>query len=139
MSSVLETAEIPLGPVRRVRRLEPAALAGVMSRDVVLFGRYWKSTTFSSVMQPVIYLLAFGLGLRTFIKVGHLGYVEYVGTGVVATAIPTLPPRLRSMPYTAVALTSLSRRMVARASVERGTKMKPTAKPWMKRGMARAQ
>ena len=26
--------------VRRVRRLEPAALAGVMTRDVVLFGRY---------------------------------------------------------------------------------------------------
>ena len=28
-------------PVRSVRRLEPAALAGVMSRDVVMFGRYW--------------------------------------------------------------------------------------------------
>jgi lipooligosaccharide transport system permease protein len=74
-------------PARRVRRLEPAALAGVMSRDVVIFGRYWKSTTFSSVMQPTIYLLAFGLGLRTFVKIGHLGYVEYVGTGVVATAV----------------------------------------------------
>ncbi len=74
-------------PVRQVRRLEPAALAGVMSRDVVIFGRYWKSTTFSSVMQPVIYLLAFGLGLRAYVKIGHVGYVEYVGTGVVATAI----------------------------------------------------
>src|SRR5258708_18062625 len=58
-----------------------------MSRDVVIFGRYWKSTTFSSVVQPTIYLLAFGLGLRTFVKIGHLGYVEYVGTGVVATAV----------------------------------------------------
>jgi lipooligosaccharide transport system permease protein len=74
-------------PVRRVRRLEPAALAAVMSRDVVIFGRYWKSTTFSSVVQPTIYLLAFGLGLRSFVKIGHLGYVEYVGTGVVATAV----------------------------------------------------
>src|SRR5437764_14061025 len=75
-------------PVHRVRRLEPAALAAVMSRDVVIFGRYWKSTTFSSVVQPTIYLLAFGLGLRTFVKIaGHLGYVEYVGTGVVATAV----------------------------------------------------
>jgi lipooligosaccharide transport system permease protein len=75
-------------PARRVRRLEPAALAGVMSRDVVIFGRYWKATTFSSVMQPTIYLLAFGLGFRTLVpQVAHLKYVQYVGTGVVATAV----------------------------------------------------
>jgi lipooligosaccharide transport system permease protein len=36
-----------------------------MSRDVAIFGRYWKATTFSSVVQPTIYLLAFGLGFRT--------------------------------------------------------------------------
>ena len=70
---------------RAVRRLEPSALAGVMSRDVVMFGRYWKATTFSSVVQPVIYLLAFGLGLRATVRLPH--YVEYLGTGVVATAI----------------------------------------------------
>ncbi len=35
---------------RRIRRLDPAALAGVMTRDVVLFRRYWKATTFSSVV-----------------------------------------------------------------------------------------
>ncbi len=75
-------------PVRRVRRLEPAALAAVMSRDVVIFGRYWKATTFSSVVQPTIYLLAFGLGFGTLVShVGHLKYVQYVATGVVATAV----------------------------------------------------
>jgi lipooligosaccharide transport system permease protein len=75
-------------PVRRVRRLEPAALAAVMSRDVVIFGRYWKATTFSSVVQPTIYLLAFGLGFGTLVPhVLHLQYVEYVATGVVATAV----------------------------------------------------
>jgi lipooligosaccharide transport system permease protein len=73
---------------RAVRRLEPAALTGVMSRDVVLFGRYWKATTFSSVVQPTIYLLAFGLGFGSLVShVGHLKYVQYVGTGVVATAV----------------------------------------------------
>jgi lipooligosaccharide transport system permease protein len=73
---------------RRVGRLEPAALAGVMSRDVVLFGRYWKATTFSSVVQPTIYLLAFGLGFGALQKnVGHVRYLEYVATGVVATAV----------------------------------------------------
>jgi lipooligosaccharide transport system permease protein len=75
-------------PAHRVRRLEPAALAGVMSRDIVLFGRYWKATTFSSVVQPTIYLLAFGLGFGSLVShVQHVRYVEYVGTGVVATAV----------------------------------------------------
>jgi lipooligosaccharide transport system permease protein len=73
---------------RRIGRLEPAALAGVMSRDVAIFGRYWKATTFSAVVQPTIYLLAFGLGLGKFIPhLLHVSYVEYVATGVVATAV----------------------------------------------------
>jgi lipooligosaccharide transport system permease protein len=75
-------------PVRRVGRLEPAALAGVMSRDVSIFGRYWKSTTFSSVVQPTIYLLAFGLGFGALVPhVVGVKYVQYVATGVVATAV----------------------------------------------------
>jgi lipooligosaccharide transport system permease protein len=74
--------------VTRVGRLEPAALAGVMSRDVAIFGRYWKATTFSSIVQPTIYLLAFGLGFGSLVThIGHLKYVQYVGTGVVATAV----------------------------------------------------
>ncbi|MEO8969669.1 MAG: ABC transporter permease [Solirubrobacteraceae bacterium] len=72
----------------RLGRLEPAALAGVMLRDVVLFRRYWKATTFSSVVQPTIYLLAFGLGFGSLVsRVGHVDYVQYVATGVVATAV----------------------------------------------------
>jgi lipooligosaccharide transport system permease protein len=81
-----EARDAPAAP--RVGRLEPAALAGVMSRDVAIFGRYWKATTFSSIVQPTIYLLAFGLGLGSLVKqVGHLTYVQYVATGVVATAV----------------------------------------------------
>jgi lipooligosaccharide transport system permease protein len=87
MSASADLAAPATSP-RRVRRLEPAALAGVMSRDVVIFGRYWKATTFSSVMQPTIYLLAFGLGFGALVKnVDHVRYVEYVATGVVATAV----------------------------------------------------
>ena len=73
---------------RRVRRLEPAAMAGVMTRDVVLFGRYWKATTFSSVVQPTIYLLAFAAGVGALVtKVGNYSYLDYIATGVVATAV----------------------------------------------------
>ena len=89
MSAVEDRPQItPTRVPRRVRRLEPAALAGVMMRDVVLFRRYWRATTFSSIVQPTIYLLAFGLGFGSLLRhVGHVRYVEYVATGVVATAV----------------------------------------------------
>ena len=72
-----------------MRRLEPAAIGGVMSREVANFRTFWKATTFSSVLEPVIYLLAFGLGLGATIvdRVDGLEYVEFVGTGMVATAV----------------------------------------------------
>jgi lipooligosaccharide transport system permease protein len=90
MRSQLQATPVARAPssARRIGRLEPAALVGVMSRDVALFGRYWKATTFASVVQPTIYLLAFGLGLEKFAPhVLHVGYVAYVATGVVATAV----------------------------------------------------
>ncbi len=73
---------------RRLHRLEPAAILGVMSRDVTNFGTFWKATTFSSVIEPTIYLLAFGLGVGTLISsVQGLDYVQYVATGMVATSV----------------------------------------------------
>ena len=41
------------------------------------------------MLEPVIYLVAFGLGLGATIvdRVGSLEYVEFVGTGMVATAV----------------------------------------------------
>jgi lipooligosaccharide transport system permease protein len=72
-----------------MRRLEPAAIGGVMSREVANFRTFWKATTFSSVLEPIIYLLAFGVGLGSTIvdRVDGLEYVEFVGTGMVATAV----------------------------------------------------
>ena len=82
-----EAAHAPRAP--QMRRLEPAAIGGVMSREVANFRTFWKATTFSSVLEPVIYLLAFGLGLGATLvdRVDGLDYVEYVGTGMVATAV----------------------------------------------------
>ena len=75
-------------PDRRMRRFEPAALAGVIWRNLVIFGRYWKVTTFSSVMQPIVYLFAFGVGFGSLVShVGHVAYIKYVGTGMVASAV----------------------------------------------------
>jgi lipooligosaccharide transport system permease protein len=87
-----ETATATATPARpriRVRRLDPAAIAGIMSREVANFKTFWKGTTFSSMLEPAVYLLAFGVGLGSTIvgRVNGLSYVEFVGTGMVATAV----------------------------------------------------
>ena len=72
----------------RVGRLDRDALAGVLVREVVNFSSYWRSTTFSSTVEPTIYLLAFGFGFGALVaRVNGLSYVEFVGTGTVATAV----------------------------------------------------
>jgi len=75
-------------PVRRLRRLERPAIGGVVFREFVNFSSYWKATTFSSTVEPTIYLLAFGFGFGTLVsEVGGFDYVDFVGTGTVATAV----------------------------------------------------
>jgi lipooligosaccharide transport system permease protein len=73
---------------RRLGRLELPALRGVLVREVINFSSYWRSTTFSSTVEPTIFLLAFGFGFGSLVsQVGGFRYVEFVGTGVVATAV----------------------------------------------------
>ncbi len=69
-------------------RLERTALSGVLVREVINFSSYWRATTFSSTVEPTIYLLAFGFGFGSLVsKVAGLDYVQFVGTGTVATAV----------------------------------------------------
>src|SRR3954454_15106608 len=75
-------------PQRRLHRLERAALQGVLMREIVNFSSFWRSSTFSSTVDPTIYLLAFGFGFGTLVKrvAGH-HYIDFVGTGIVATTV----------------------------------------------------
>jgi lipooligosaccharide transport system permease protein len=73
---------------QRLGRLERSALTGVLVREIVNFSSYWRSATFSSTVEPTIYLLAFGFGFGSLVsKVGGYDYVQFVGTGTVATAV----------------------------------------------------
>jgi lipooligosaccharide transport system permease protein len=73
---------------RRLGRLEPAALRGVMVREIVNYSSFWRSSTFSSTVDPTIYLLAFGFGFGSLVStVGGYDYVDFVGTGIVATTV----------------------------------------------------
>jgi lipooligosaccharide transport system permease protein len=72
----------------RLGRLERPALTGVLVREVVNYSSYWKSSTFSSTVEPTIYLLAFGFGFGSLVsRIGGYDYVDFVGTGTVATAV----------------------------------------------------
>lgn len=75
-------------PKKKLRFIEPAALAGVLTHDLTVFKRYWPSTTFSAIVEPTIYLLAFGVGFGMLVPVvTGVPYIEFLGTGVVATAV----------------------------------------------------
>ena len=60
----------------------------MLVREVVNYSSYWKSSTFSSTVEPTIYLLAFGFGFGSLVStIGGLDYVQFVGSGTVATAV----------------------------------------------------
>jgi lipooligosaccharide transport system permease protein len=70
------------------RRLDPGAISGVLLREWIVFLRFWRTRTFTAIVEPAIYLLAFGLGFgRLVSRVNHIPYVQFVGTGTVATAV----------------------------------------------------
>src|SRR5919108_224045 len=76
---------IPTAPRRRLHRLERAALQGVLMREIVNYSSFWRSSTFSSTVDPTIYLLAFGFGFGSLVsKVAGYDYIDFVGTGIVA-------------------------------------------------------
>jgi lipooligosaccharide transport system permease protein len=73
---------------RRLGRLERAALRGVMVREIVNYSSFWRSSTFSSTIDPTIYLLAFGFGFGSLVsRVAGYRYIGFVGTGIVATTV----------------------------------------------------
>jgi lipooligosaccharide transport system permease protein len=68
--------------------IERPGVVGVLVREVMNFGTFWRSSTFSAVVQPIVYLLAFGLGFGSLVnRVGGVPYIEFIAIGTVATAV----------------------------------------------------
>ena len=68
-------------------RLDPRSISAVWVRELLLFRRYWKPTSFAAVTEPTVYLLALGLGFGALVnQVGGIPYAQFVGTGSVASA-----------------------------------------------------
>jgi lipooligosaccharide transport system permease protein len=89
LEALPEEEKAPPAGAPRVRRgIEFTAVVAVMSRDVSVFLRSWRSTTFSAIVEPIIFLLAFGLGFGALVsQVDGVDYIQFVATGVVATTV----------------------------------------------------
>jgi lipooligosaccharide transport system permease protein len=64
------------------------AVFAVMSRELTVFLRSWRSMTFSAVVEPTIFLIGFGYGFGAVVsRVSGVRYIEFVGTGIVAVTV----------------------------------------------------
>jgi lipooligosaccharide transport system permease protein len=79
----------PEGEVReRIGRLERPAIGGVLMRELINYSSFWRSSAFSSIIEPVIYLLAFGFGVGALVShVGGQRYLFFVATGTVGMSV----------------------------------------------------
>jgi lipooligosaccharide transport system permease protein len=76
------------GTTVRAGRIEPVALAAVWVREWTVFRYYWRTRTFAAVVEPVIMLVAFGIGFGRLVShIAGIPYIQFVGTGAVATAV----------------------------------------------------
>lgn len=64
----------------------------VVEREVLIYRRLWRGVLFSQVVQPVLYLVAMGIGLGGMIAaagntVGDLTYLQFVAPGLMAATV----------------------------------------------------
>jgi lipooligosaccharide transport system permease protein len=69
-------------------KFDVRSLPAIWTRELIIFKRYWPGTTFTAVLEPLIFLFAIGLGVGAFVdEIDGMKYVVFVGTGAVATAV----------------------------------------------------
>ena len=69
-------------------RFDVQSIPAIWVRELTLFKRYWRGTTFSAILEPLIFLFGIGLGVGAFLdEIDGVKYVIFVGTGAVATAV----------------------------------------------------
>ncbi len=72
----------------RVRIPSPRGAFRVWQRNATIFRKYWKTIMLPNLFEPLLYLVALGLGLGAFIREGGINgltYVQYVASGLLAS------------------------------------------------------
>lgn len=66
----------------------PEAVAGIVNREWRVFRRVWASLVFGSVVEPVVYLLAFGYGFGALVaEVAGIPYLDFMATGAAGIGV----------------------------------------------------
>ncbi|CAN5450040.1 hypothetical protein BH23ACT9_BH23ACT9_20530 [soil metagenome] len=69
-------------------RFRPDAVAGVVVREWRVFRRVWGSIAFGSVVEPIVYLLAFGYGFGALVtEVAGIPYLDFMATGAAGIGV----------------------------------------------------
>ena len=64
------------------------AVAAIIVREWRVFRRVWHSLMFGSVVEPVVYLLAFGYGFGALVsQVNGIPYLDFMATGSAGIAV----------------------------------------------------
>jgi lipooligosaccharide transport system permease protein len=78
----------PAPPPRPARGLRAAGgrFTQVWYRDAYVFRRLWRTNLFPPIIEPFLFLLAFGLGVGYYITdVNGVDYLDFVAPGVIVT------------------------------------------------------
>ena len=69
-------------------RFRVDAVAALIVREWKVFTRVWRSIMFGAVIEPVVYLLAFGFGFGALVaEVQGVPYLDFMATGSAAIAV----------------------------------------------------
>lgn len=69
-------------------RVKPMLAVRAWQREVTLYKRIWPSTILSTLLDPVMYLLALGFGLGAYVgTIDGRPYLEFIAPGLVASSI----------------------------------------------------
>jgi lipooligosaccharide transport system permease protein len=66
----------------------PRRASAVWRRDLRVFSRAWRTTLLPQFLDPILYLLAMGFGLGTYLsQVEGIPYERFIGSGMLASAV----------------------------------------------------
>ena len=69
-------------------RVHPKLAFRAWQREVTLYKRIWPSTILSTLLDPVMYLLALGFGLGAYVgSIQGRPYLEFIAPGLVASSV----------------------------------------------------
>jgi len=79
-------APLPAAPPARTLSSWPTIKA-IWLRESLLFRDHWLSVTFGALVEPLMYMIGFGLGFAPLVRSadGH-PYLQFIGTGMVVTS-----------------------------------------------------